>query len=461
MATPAGRHAGRTRAAIVAVALVLTALVAPHGARAAGEVTFETPHAKQTYGEQIEFTVEATASAPIARVELQLDFPDALGPYIVDVPVGSGTGSQTLRYALDLSGGGHLAPNTRIGYRWAAYPEVGADPVRSASGHVLYADTTQDWRTIKGDLITIHWYEGNEAFARKALAIGEQAVRDTAALLGVTESDPIDFFIYGDEASFRAALGPGTRENVGGQARADIRTLFGLITPDAINDPWVGIVIPHELTHLVFNTAVENPYRFPPRWLNEGLAVYLSEGYGSGDRNRVADAVDSHDLIPLEALGGQFPTDPEKTSLAYAEAVSAIDYLVSAHGRDAMVALVLAYKDGLTDDEAFTKAIDQDLATFQAGWLDDLGATAPERFGPLPAPAGPLPSGWSGPVPSTDAGPGAPTARPGTTPAPDEAPAPTATADTSTFPLLFAGLGLVVGAVVVGLVVARRRGVVR
>jgi hypothetical protein len=126
-----------------------------------------------------------------------------------------------------------------------------------------------------------------------------------------------------------------------------------------------------------------------------------------------------------------------------------------------MVALVLAYKDGLTDDEAFTKAIGQDLATFQAGWLDELGATAPERFGPLPAPEGPLPSGWSGPVPSTGTAPGAPTARPGTTPAPDEAPAPTATADASTFPLLFAGLVLVVGAVVVGLVVARRRGAVQ
>ena len=462
----ARRSAGRRRPRAVLVpfamlVMLLGAIAAPLGALAADPITFGKPDATQTYGEKIEFTVDATSAAPIARVELRLEFPDALGPFIVDVPVERATGSHALRYALDLTGGGHLAPNTPIKYSWAAFPEVGADPVISAPGRILYEDTTHDWRTLKGDLVTIHWYEGNEAFARKALDIGERAITDTAALLGVTETDPIDFFMYGDETSFRSALGPGTRENVGGQARADIRTLFALITPDAINDPWVGIVVPHELTHLVFNTAVENPYRFPPRWLNEGLAVYLSEGYGPGDRNRVADAVDSHDLIPLVALGGQFPTDPDKTSLAYAEAVSAIDYLVSAHGRDAMVSLVLGYKDGLTDDEAFTKAIDQDLATFQAGWLDELGATTPERFGPQPAPAGPLPSGWSGPVPSTGAGPGAPTTRPGTTAAPDQAPAPTATADASTFPLLFAGLVLVIGAVVVGLVVARRRGAVR
>jgi hypothetical protein len=297
---------------------------------------------------------------------------------------------------------------------------------------------------------------GGRSRATSSPSTGPRAAR--RSLLGVTESEPIDFFIYGDEASFRAALGPGTRENVGGQARADIRTLFGLITPDAINDPWVGIVIPHELTHLVFNTAVENPYRFPPRWLNEGLAVYLSEGYGPGDRNRVADAVDSRDLIPLEALGGQFPTDPDKTSLAYAEAVSAIDYLVSAHGRDAMISLVLGYKDGLTDDEAFTRAIDQDLATFEAGWLEGLGAAVPEQFGPQPAPAGPLPSGWSGPLPPSGSDPGAATARPQATVAPGDAPARAATADAGTLPLVFGGLVLVIGVVVIGLVVARRRG---
>jgi aminopeptidase N len=123
----------------------------------------------------------------------------------------------------------------------------------------------------------VHWYEGDAAFGRHALEIGEQAVKDTSELLGVTETDPIDFFVYADQGAFYDALGPGTRENVGGQANAEIRTLFALITPNEINDPWVDVVVPHELVHMVFDTAVTNPYHFPPRWLNEGLAVYLSE----------------------------------------------------------------------------------------------------------------------------------------------------------------------------------------
>ena len=38
-------------------------------------------------------------------------------------------------------------------------------------------------------------------------------------------------------------------------------------------------MVAHELTHLVFNENTDNPYHEPPRWLNEGIAVYLSEGY--------------------------------------------------------------------------------------------------------------------------------------------------------------------------------------
>jgi hypothetical protein len=310
---------------------------------------------------------------------------------------------------------------------------------------------------MRGDLVVVHWYEGSEAFARRALEIGDRAVKETAALLGVTESEPIDFFIYADDEAFRTALGPGTRENVGGQAHADIRTLFAMIAPTAIDDSWVGVVIPHELVHLVLDTAVDNPYRFPPRWMNEGLAVYLSEGYTPTDRNNVADAVDSRDLLPLTALTGQFPTDPVKTYLAYSESVSAIDHLVRTYGEDALWALVEAYAGGLTDDEALTRATGRDMAAFQAGWLEELGADAPEQYGPVPHPTGPLPPGWDAPT-----GGGSPGATPAAaSPAPAATPVPDAAAGGgsggSDAPLLLAAIGGVVLVVVVALVITRRR----
>ena len=90
----------------------------------------------------------------------------------------------------------------------------------------------------------------------------------------------------------------------------------------------------------VFDTAADNPYHFPPRWLNEGLAMYLSDGYPPGDRSAVEAAGRDGRLIPLDGLTGQFPTTFEGFSLAYSESVSAVDYLIRTHGQDAMVDLI-------------------------------------------------------------------------------------------------------------------------
>jgi len=41
------------------------------------------------------------------------------------------------------------------------------------------------------------------------LQIGDNAIADTSKLLGVTETDPIDFYVYADQNKFYDALGPG------------------------------------------------------------------------------------------------------------------------------------------------------------------------------------------------------------------------------------------------------------
>ena len=136
----------------------------------------------------------------------------------------------------------------------------------------------------------------------------------------------------------------------------------------------MSIVVPHELVHLVFDTATENPFNQPPHWLNEGLATYLSEGYSNDDRRRVSNAVDRGTLLPLSALANGFPSDREELFyLGYAEGTSAIDFFVRTYGQEKLVELVRSYATGETDDEAFTAATGADYGAFEAAWLADLG----------------------------------------------------------------------------------------
>ncbi len=375
-------------------------------ASAAG-ATFGRPAATSEWGSGITFEQPVVVTAAPRRVEIVISSAADTGAFVSEVALPA-TGSSTLRYTLDVATAAFL-PNTSFRARWRVTfgdETIVLGPEASAT----YVDSRFAWRTTRGPIVRVHWYTGDEAFGRRALRIGEEAVEKAAALLGVSETDPIDFFVYADEASFYEALGPGTRENVGGQANAEIRTLFALITPDEIDDPWVGTVIPHELTHLVFDTAVRNRYHYPPRWLNEGLAVYLSQGYDPSDRAKVETAARDGELMPLDALLGQFPTTFDRFGLAYAESVSAVDFLVRTHSQDVLVGLVRSYADGRTDDEAFAAALGIGATAFGEAWLANLGATPPVRRGPQPAPAGPLPAEWTASSPGTDGA----TAAPGT-----------------------------------------------
>ena len=380
-------------------ALVATwALIASAGSVAAADpVSFGKPTASSSFAKSLDFKQPVTLDATPLRVEILIETPGAIGPSVVPVPPPTAVGAATLDYSLDLSGG-NVVPNTTFTARWRITDDAGKAWLGPSLDHV-YADDRFDWKTLDGDVVRVHWVEGDQAFGKRALKIGDDAVAAAAKLLGVTESDPIDAFIYGDQQAFYDALGPATRENVGGQAHPDIRTLFALITPADINASWVESVVPHELTHIVFQTAVDNPYHDPPHWLNEGLAVYLSDGYDPAWKAMVRNAVDSGTTIPLDGLAGAFPTTADRFSLAYGESVSAVDRMVRVNGRDALVKLIRSYHDGVSDDEAFQAALGRDVAGFEADWLGELGATPPTRLGPRPAPVGPLPSGWDAPQP--------------------------------------------------------------
>jgi hypothetical protein len=434
--------------------LVAAWLIVPTGALAAADPGFGRPSAAAEFGQSVQFLQPIDDGAGIVRAELLVTYPSALGPEVIEVDP-PGAGSATLRHAIEESED-HIYPNTRLTARWRLTYEDGSAALGPETS-ILYEDDRFDWQTAEGDLVRVHWYEGPQSFGDRALRIAEEGIAQAQDLLGVTETEPVDFFIYAGEDALYDALGPGTRENVGGQANSDIRTLFALITPGEIDDAWVGIVIPHELTHLVFDTAVDNAYHFPPRWLNEGVAVYLSQGYDLPDRSRVESAAEDGELVPLDGLAGQFPTTADGFYLAYAESVAAVDYLVRTHGQDALVGLINSYAEGRTDDEAFEAAVGVDVTAFNAAWFADVGTDVPPKTGPQPAPPGPLPDGWSGPAPVASAAPSSvPAASPGASPTP--APAE-GTSGVPPVALLLVGLAAIVaiGLVGGGFVLSQRR----
>jgi len=416
--------------------------------------TFGPSSAESTFGEEVVFRQQVTVDGLVERAEALLEHPGSIGPVVTEIPVPTTGGPTTLEYRL-LASEGALLPNTPLAARFRLTGFDGSITTGPLL-RVTYEDTRFDWQTKSGDIVRVHWYEGGDAFGRRALAIAEEGMAEAESFLGVTEAESVDFYVYADRDAFYDAMGPGLRENVGGLAESEIRTLFALITPNEIDDAWVGVVIPHELTHLVFDTAADNPYHLWPKWLDEGVATYLSQGYTPSDRQSVESAVEDGSLIPLDGLTGQFPTVRERFFLAYAESVSAVDFLVREHGTEALAGLINSFADGLSDDEAFEAATGQTTGEFNDAWFADLGAELPTAHGPQPAPIGPLPPDWIG---STD--PGA-AGSPSLTAVPAATPGSGGAGDgnvngASAAAILAIALAVAAGAIVTGLLIARRR----
>ncbi|HUQ43502.1 MAG TPA: peptidase MA family metallohydrolase [Candidatus Limnocylindria bacterium] len=371
------------------LALLASALLIPTAF--AADPTFQAAKATATFLDSISVEQRVTLPSGVNRIEAVVRSGTEGRTFLAEI-ANPGAGEQTLRYRHETPSGS-LYPNTvvELGFRITLDDGTTID---GPTDRVRYEDTRFTWKTLEGELVRIHWVEGDDAFGRRALRIGDEAVKNATELLGVQETEPVDFFVYGDRDAFYDVLGPALQENVGGIALADIRTMFANIAPSQGNDPWVSIVVPHELTHLVFDTATRNVYHAPPHWLNEGLADYLAQGFNGGMRANVEAAARTGNLMPLHAMAGRFPSTAERFSLAYDESVSAIDYLIRTHGQDALVKLIRSYAGGVSDDEAFTAALGVDAAGFESGWLTDLGVEPPVPFGPKPAPLGPLPPGW-------------------------------------------------------------------
>jgi len=395
----------------------------------AAEPTFGQPQAAAALGEPINVSSTITGD-DIAAVEVLLRLAGEATSIVVPAePDGPDGWQSTAEIDIATSSlcacqaDGQSAPNSRFEFQFRVRAADGSTSLGPV-GTAVVNDDRFEWRTIEEDQVRVHWYSGDEAFARSALSVANQAIDRASELLGTSLDEPVDLFVYDTEEALRTAVSPN-RENVAGQAHAAIQTMFVWIPGDRSASDFAGPLVAHELTHLVFDAATTNPYRGVPRWLDEGVAVYLSEGYNSYWKSFVDGAVADRSVIPLDGLSGLFPSSADQFYLAYGESVAAVDFFVRTHTEQTLWQLVSSYARGLSDDEAFTQATGADMAAFNAAWFASLSVDVPEPLGPQAGPPGPLPGDWNNGAPPTigpvtSPGPGGPVAtpRPRVTPAP-------------------------------------------
>ena len=431
---------GRLRTLPAAVLLGLSLLAAGLGPFGLADPTragggFSALQADATYGEEMTFSATWGGGDP-DYVELLLGFG---GEDRLVVPVELDAGH--VEHHRDMTDD-YVPPNTTVAYQWRA---VDGDTVTlSPARELLYDDDRPqfDWDQARVGSATVHWYGQNEQIARRFGDLAGDAADAAGDLLGRPLAEPIEIFVYEGREDFLGAVGPATREWVGAATYPHLRTVYMWL--GAGSTGFLETTIAHEVTHVVFHDASDNPFHEPATWLNEGTATWAELGNAETEEDVVRSEAGSADgLMAFEALTDQFPIDTRGATLAYAQGATMVDHLLGEYGSDALAAIMDAYRSGATDDEAIAAGTGTGFDEIRADYFESFGVTEPE-----PVEAQPLGR-------SDVALPPQPDGVPGASNGPQPQPGPSAGAQDVVWWII---IGLViVGAVFFGVVIWRAR----
>ena len=139
----------------------------------------------------------------------------------------------------------------------------------------------------------------------------------------------------------------------------------------------LSITLKHELCHLLLHQHISR--KNLPKWLDEGICQWVSDGIGELFVNRNLSGLDaavmSDRIIPFKKLTNSFPRDKASLMLAYEQSKSVIGYIDRQYGNSAILNLLEHLKYGDTQEEAVSNSLGISLDRLEKEWLDYLEIT--------------------------------------------------------------------------------------
>jgi hypothetical protein len=360
------------------VVALLAMLFAAPGARVfaqgqAGSVTVDSQVAKPHFPETVDFSLRAHGFEAY-RAELNYRLVGDPVTAQIEVPLEAQTANVSVQTTLDLSTH-YIPPGTEVVYYWTLTGDTD-QPVYTPEQTFTMPDERYHWQTLtdSGKRVSVHWYDGPQAFGRDALNTASEALGRLQTEIRVGLDRPASIWIYSTQDDLLGALPLNIPEWVGGQAFPDLSVVLAAIAPDESADEEVKRVVPHELSHLMLYQATRNPYNTPPAWMDEGLAVHNQEVQDPFEAQAVKNAASSGTLIPLKSLSGAFGADTDVATLSYGESGSVVGFILddSRYGPDKFARTVASFKEGVTYDDALKAGLGITVDELDRQWRDSL-----------------------------------------------------------------------------------------
>lgn len=120
----------------------------------------------------------------------------------------------------------------------------------------------------------------------------------------------------------------------------------------------------HEVSHIL--TARAAGGREVPRWLDEGVALFIGRPWRLEDRSRLTWAMLREGKLPLAELEDRFGSDRGSATRAYAISGAFVNELVQKRGVDSVAAILSGIALGLPFRDAFERAVGVSLGQVES-----------------------------------------------------------------------------------------------
>ena len=191
------------------------------------------------------------------------------------------------------------------------------------------------------------------AHAARIRALDPHRLEHAMRVVGLQQPGPPIRLTLASEDSAAAQNTPGW---IAGFAYSNlgVAVLFPERAPTYPDSDFEDLLL-HEVSHIL--TARAAGGREVPRWLDEGIALFIGRPWQLEDRSRLTWAMLREREMPLSELEERFRRDRASASRAYAISGAFVHDLVRKRGPDSTAAILSGISLGLPFPEAFRRAV--------------------------------------------------------------------------------------------------------
>src|SRR5215216_6599085 len=351
--------------------LVMSLLNVPSG-RAIPTADVTQNQVVLSFPESATFQLEITDSAEITSIVLEYGSEQQTCGEVIAKAFPKFTPGQIVitQWTWEMRQSGSLPPGAQLWWRWHLKDANGNETV-TETNTATWLDDVHPWQTVTSGLLSLHYYAIENGQAEDMLAAGVEGMDRNQKSAGLTTDSPINIYVYSNYEDLREAIlyEPSW---VGGQAYPDENIV--ILGSSGSDTDWDENTVVHELTHVLVGHFTFSCLGDVPQWLNEGLAVYSEGPLSAQFQAPLNEAIQNNTLFSLRIISGNFSEEQSRVDLSYAESHSIVKYLIDTFGKDKMTALLVAFRDGATPDEALLQTYGFNLDGLESQWRQAIGA---------------------------------------------------------------------------------------